>query len=82
MTDNNLPKPYNNNRQPLWLDIKKFSGNKYGLALILLLLALLGIFIPVFPGILFFLLAVALFKPGLMSKIRSKIKSFSGKKNS
>ena len=64
----------------LWEDIKKFSSNKYSLALILVLIGLLGIVIPIIPGILFFLFAIALFKPGLMAKIRSKIKSFSGKK--
>ena len=80
MEKKNLPTPYTQKSIPLWEDIKKFSSNKYSLALILVLIGLLGIVIPIIPGILFFLFAIALFKPGLMAKIRSKIKSFSGKK--
>ena len=80
MEERNLPTPYRGNNNPLWEDIKKFSGNKYSLATILVLIGLLGIFIPVIPGLLFFLFAIALFKPGLMTKIRSKIKSVFGNK--
>ena len=81
MEKRNLPTLFSDKSNPLWRDIKKFSGNKYNLAAILILIGLLGIFIPVIPGILFFLFAIALFKPGLMSKIRSKIKSFTQKKS-
>jgi len=80
MEERNLPTPFKENN-PLWEDIKKFSGNKYSLATVLVLIGLMGIIIPVIPGVLFFLFAIALFKPGLMTKIRSKIKSVFGKKN-
>jgi len=80
MEKNNLPTPFNQKTNPLWEDIKKFSGNKFNLAIVLVLIGLLGVFIPIIPGILFFLFAIALFKPGLMTKIRSKLKSFGKKK--
>jgi len=81
MEKRNLPTQFSHKTNPLWEDIKKFSGNKFSLAVILVLIGLLGVIIPIIPGILFFLFAIALFKPGLMSKIRSKIKSFGGKKS-
>jgi len=77
MDEKNLPVSHTN-KQPLWKDVLKFSRRKYGLAAILVLLGLLGLIIPVIPGLLFILMAIALFKPGLMSKIRSKLKSFFG----
>jgi hypothetical protein len=76
MDNRNLPTPVHKDGNPLWQDIKKFSGNKYNLALIFIMIGLLGIVIPIIPGLLFFLFAFALFKPGLMTKIRSRIKSF------
>jgi hypothetical protein len=81
MKERNLPTPFRETNNPLWEDIKKFSGNKYSLATILVLIGLLGIFIPVIPGLLFFLFAIALFKPGLMAKIRTRIKSVFAKKS-
>lgn len=65
-----LPVPTDEDPKPLWEKIKHFSRNKYGWAFILVLLALVGIIVPVIPGLLFLLLAVALFRPGLMRKIR------------
>jgi len=76
MEKRNLPTTFSPKSSPLWKDIKKFSGNKYSIAAVLVFIGMLGIFIPVIPGILFFLFAAALFKPGLMTKIRAKIKSF------
>lgn len=75
MENKNLPAPLNGRSNPLWQDIKKFSGRKYSLATLLVLVGLLGLLVPVIPGLLFILFAVALFKPGLMAKIRSRIKS-------
>ncbi len=65
-----LPVPTDDDPRPLWENIRRFSRQKYGWAVVLVLLALLGIVIPVMPGLLFLLLAVALFRPGLMRKIR------------
>lgn len=75
MEKRNLPTTFSQKSNPLWKDIKKFSGNKYSIAAVLVSIGMLGIFIPVIPGFLFFLFAAALFKPGLMTKIRSRIKS-------
>lgn len=60
-------------QRPLWEDILKFSKGKYTLAFILVMFGLLGLIIPVIPGLLLLLMAVALFKPGLMTKIRRKL---------
>lgn len=75
MKKNNLPIPTNRRSNPLWEDIRKFSRKKLSWAIVLVFFGLLGIFIPVIPGLLLILLAVALFKPGLMVKIRAKINS-------
>ncbi len=71
-----LPVPTDEDPKPLWEEIKRFSRKKYGWAFLLLLLALLGIVVPVIPGLLFLLLAVALFRPGLMGKIRRWMDKF------
>lgn len=60
---------------PLWEKIRKFSRRKYGLAVLLVFIGMLGLIIPVIPGLLLIVFAVALFKPGLMAKIRKKINS-------
>ncbi len=62
------------NKHPLLDDILRFKKSKGILAFILVFIGLIGLVIPVIPGLLFFLLAVALFKPGLMAKIRQKLK--------
>jgi len=63
------------NKNPLWNEILKFSKNKYVIALILVLVGLLGIIIPVIPGILLFVVAVALLKKGTMQKLRRRFRS-------
>lgn len=70
-----MPVPTNKRSNPLWEEIRRFTRKKYGWAILLLLIGMLGIVIPVIPGLLLILLAVALFKPGLMAKIRAKINS-------
>ena len=75
MEKNNLPVQFKKKSRPLWDDILKFSRKKYGLALILILIGLLGIVVPVIPGLLLILFAVALLKPGLMAKVRARLNS-------
>ena len=75
MEKKNLPVQTNKRSNPLWEEIKRFSKQKYSLAIILVLVGVLGIIIPVIPGLLLILLAVALFKKGLMAKIMAKINS-------
>ena len=61
-------------KKPLWEEIKSFSKTKSFIAIALLLLALLGIIVPIIPGIIFFVLAIALFRKGWMSKIRERFR--------
>ena len=61
-------------KKPLWEEIKSFSKAKYIIALALLLLAILGIIVPIIPGIIFLILAIALFRKGWMSKIRERFR--------
>ncbi|KAA3611315.1 MAG: hypothetical protein D8M58_15220 [Calditrichaeota bacterium] len=75
MEKNNLPTPFKEKSRPLWDDILKFSRKKYGWAFLLILIGLFGLVIPVIPGLLLFLFAAALLKPGLMAKVRAKLNS-------
>ena len=75
MDKDKIPVEYSKKSKPLWDEILTFSRKKYGLAFILVLVGLLGIVVPIIPGILLILFAVALLKPGLMVKVRSKLKS-------
>lgn len=60
-------------KNPLWEDILKFRKNKLILAVTLVLIGLTGIVVPIVPGLLLFILAVALFKKGWMRKIRARL---------
>jgi len=60
-------------RTPLWEDVLSFSKNKYVLAVTLVGISALGLIIPVIPGLLLVILAIALFKRGWMSKIRNRL---------
>ncbi|MGD9897578.1 MAG: hypothetical protein AB7T22_00490 [Calditrichaceae bacterium] len=71
----------NNNRnipgkKPLWEEIKHFTKKKSLLATLLIVIGLIGFVIPVIPGLLLILFAVALLKPGLMKQIREKLKKW------
>ncbi|HID39804.1 MAG TPA: hypothetical protein EYP36_09870, partial [Calditrichaeota bacterium] len=55
-------------KNPLWEDILKFRKNKLILAVILVLVGLTGIVVPIVPGLLLFIVAIALFKKGWMQK--------------
>jgi len=61
-------------KKPLWEDIRRFSKTKYFLAIALIILAVLGIIVPVIPGIIFIILAIALLKKGWMAKIRTRFR--------
>ena len=61
-------------KKPLWEEIRKFSRTKYFIAIVLLILAGLGIIVPIIPGIIFLILAIALFRKGWMSKIRERFR--------
>ncbi len=51
-------------------EIHSFRKHKYWWAILLVLIGLTGVFIPIVPGFLLFLLALALIRPGMMAKIR------------
>ncbi len=77
MEKQNLPVPVRKKERtnPLWEEILRFSKNKYLLALILILIGLLGVVVPVIPGILLFLLAIALLRKGMMARLRRYFKT-------
>ena len=56
--------------QPLWADILRFSKQKYKFASVLIILGILGLVIPVIPGILLILAAVFLIKPDWYHKFK------------
>lgn len=63
-------------KRPLWEEIARFTKNKFMIAMILIVIGLVGFVIPVIPGFLLILFAIALLKPGLMKKIREKLKKW------
>ena len=56
--------------QTLLDEILSFRKHKYLWAVLLVLIGLSGIIIPIVPGFLFFLLALALVRHGMMAKLR------------
>ena len=60
-------------KNPLWEDILKFRKNKLIIAVVLVLIGLTGIVVPIVPGLLLFIIAIALFKKGWMQKIRARL---------
>jgi len=60
--------------QPLWETIRDFSRKRPLLAGLFLVIGLLGIIIPIIPGLLFLFLAVAMFKRGWLSKFRRRFR--------
>lgn len=63
-----------NKKNPLWDDILQFSKNKILLAIGLILIGLTGFIIPIIPGILLIVLAVAILRKGTMAKIRRRFR--------
>ncbi len=64
------PEPEEN--KALWREILAFNKSKYFIVLLLFLLALSGVLIPVIPGLLIFILALALLRKGWMEQIRKR----------
>ena len=59
-------------KRPLWDEILKFSKNKYQLAIVLILIGLTGFIIPVIPGSLLLVMALALLRKGTMNCLRDR----------
>ena len=73
-SDDDFSSSESENKKPLWEEIRKFSKTKYFIAFALILLAIVGIILPIIPGIIFIILAIALFRKGWMSKIRNRVR--------
>jgi len=61
-------------KNPLWRDILAFNKSKYLIVLVLFILAASGLLIPIIPGLLLFILALALLRKGWMSHLRKRIR--------
>jgi uncharacterized protein YqgC (DUF456 family) len=61
-------------KRPLWETILPFTKKKYILIPLLILLSLLGVVVPIIPGIVLFILAVMLMRKGTAAKLRKKIR--------
>ncbi len=61
-------------KKPLWYDIIKFSGQKIGLIIGLIFLGLLGLVLPVIPGLLLLGIAVFLIKPEWYDKFKKRLR--------
>jgi len=59
-------------KEPLWHEIKKFSGRKIGLAILFICLGLLGLVLPVIPGLLLLGVAILLIKPEWYPKLKKR----------
>lgn len=59
-----------NEQKTLYDEIAKFRKRRILWAIVLLLLSTTGLIIPIVPGTLLFLFALALVRPGLMAKLR------------
>jgi uncharacterized protein YqgC (DUF456 family) len=57
--------------QPLWQDIIRFSRDKYKFASVLIILGIIGLVIPVIPGVILILGAVFLIRPQLYDKFKN-----------
>ncbi|MBD3223886.1 MAG: hypothetical protein GF313_04105 [Caldithrix sp.] len=64
------------NSKPLFEDIKRFGRQKYGLAIILVIFGVLGLILPIIPGIALLLLAVGLFKKNWLTAVRRRMKNW------
>ena len=60
------------NKDPLWHEIKKFSKHKSKIAIGFILLGLLGLVLPVIPGILLLLIGLFILKPEWYEKFKRK----------
>jgi uncharacterized iron-regulated membrane protein len=71
---NNLPETNGKQDSPLWEKIREFRKSKISWAIGLLLLAALGIIVPIIPGLILIILIIALFKKGWMEKLRRRFR--------
>ena len=60
--------------KPLWEDILPLTKKKYILIPLFIILSLLGLIVPIIPGIALFILAIMMIRKGTASKLRKKIR--------
>jgi uncharacterized protein YqgC (DUF456 family) len=62
-------------KKPLWEDIIAYTSSKNKLGLGLILLGLIGLILPLIPGILLVALGVLILKPEWYEVLKKKLKS-------
>ena len=80
MKDMVLQRKKKTNSGQMWPEILSFNKNKYFIVLLLILLAVSGLIIPIIPGVLLFVLAIALLRKGWMSYLRRRFRLWKIKK--
>jgi uncharacterized membrane protein YbaN (DUF454 family) len=60
------------NKKPLWHEIIKFSKNKSKIAVGFIVLGLLGLVLPIIPGILLLLIGLFILKPEWYEKFKRR----------
>jgi len=63
-----------NEKKPLWEEIVDFTKSKNKLAVVLIALGLIGLVLPILPGILLILVGIYLLKPEWVEKIKEQFK--------
>ena len=61
-------------KKPLWEEILNFSKHKYKIGGVLIFLGVIGLALPILPGILLLAVGIMLVKPEWFEKLKSKIK--------
>lgn len=69
-------------KKPLWQEILAFSKHKFKTGILLIILGLLGLMLPVIPGVLLIGLGIFFLKPEWYEKIKSRIGNIGRKKSS
>lgn len=69
-----MQKPKPEMKQVLWHEIKRFRKHKFFIFLFFLVFAAVGFIIPIIPGIVLLILALAFMKKGWMAGIRKYVR--------
>ena len=63
------------NKKPLWEDIIAFTRSKNKVGVGLIILGLMGLLLPIIPGILLVVAGIIILKPEWYERLKKKIKS-------
>ena len=61
-------------KKPLWQDIMSYTRNKNKIAVVLIIIGILGLVLPVLPGILLIAFGLFILKPEWVDKLRERVK--------